>query len=78
MTERGITDDAFENALGGVRALLLEEGDLVGHASVVQRRDFMIMKTLTHFPRAESFTIMEVTGCGGRSRPRGGRARRRD
>ena len=34
----GITDDAFENALGGVHALLLEDGDLVGHASVVQRR----------------------------------------
>jgi aminoglycoside 2'-N-acetyltransferase I len=34
----GISDDAFENALGGVHALLVEEGELVGHASVVQRR----------------------------------------
>jgi len=34
----GISDDAFENALGGVHALVVEEGELVGHGSVVQRR----------------------------------------
>jgi aminoglycoside 2'-N-acetyltransferase I len=34
----GISDDTFENALGGVHALLLEDGELVGHGSVVQRR----------------------------------------
>jgi aminoglycoside 2'-N-acetyltransferase I len=30
-------DEAFENALGGMHALLVEEGELIGHASVVQR-----------------------------------------
>jgi aminoglycoside 2'-N-acetyltransferase I len=29
---------AFDNALGGMHALVLEEGELIGHASVVQRR----------------------------------------
>lgn len=33
-----VSDDTFENVLGGVHALLIEDGDLVGHASVVQRR----------------------------------------
>ena len=27
----GISDDAFDNALGGVHALLVEDGELVGH-----------------------------------------------
>jgi aminoglycoside 2'-N-acetyltransferase I len=30
-------DEAFEHALGGMHALLFEDGDLIGHASVVQR-----------------------------------------
>ena len=34
----GISDDTFENVLGGVHALVAEEGELVGHGSVVQRR----------------------------------------
>ena len=32
------SDDAFENALGGMHALVFEDGELIGHASVVQRR----------------------------------------
>jgi aminoglycoside 2'-N-acetyltransferase I len=34
----GLTENAFENVLGGVHALLHEDGELIGHASVVQRR----------------------------------------
>ena len=34
----GVSDDTFENVLGGVHALVMEEGELVGHGSVVQRR----------------------------------------
>jgi aminoglycoside 2'-N-acetyltransferase I len=34
----GVCDDTFENVLGGVHALAVEEGELVGHGSVVQRR----------------------------------------
>ena len=30
--------DDWEHALGGVHALLSEDGELIGHASVVQRR----------------------------------------
>ena len=33
-----MTEDAYENVLGGVHALLFENGELIGHASVVQRR----------------------------------------
>jgi aminoglycoside 2'-N-acetyltransferase I len=33
-----LTDDDWEHALGGVHALMWEDGRLVGHASVVQRR----------------------------------------
>jgi aminoglycoside 2'-N-acetyltransferase I len=33
-----VSDDTFENVLGGVHALVVEEGELVGHGSVVQRR----------------------------------------
>jgi aminoglycoside 2'-N-acetyltransferase I len=32
----GIRDDTFENVLGGVHALVVEDGELVGHGSVVQ------------------------------------------
>ena len=34
----GVSDDTFDNALGGVHALVLEDGELIGHGSVVQRR----------------------------------------
>lgn len=34
----GISEDTFENVLGGVHAMVVEEGELVGHGSVVQRR----------------------------------------
>ena len=34
----GVSDDTFDNALGGVHALVLEDGKLIGHGSVVQRR----------------------------------------
>jgi aminoglycoside 2'-N-acetyltransferase I len=34
----GFSDDAFENALGGMHTLVFEDGELIGHASVVQRR----------------------------------------
>lgn len=32
------TDDTFGNVLGGVHALILEDAELIAHASVVQRR----------------------------------------
>jgi aminoglycoside 2'-N-acetyltransferase I len=32
------SDDAFENVLGGIHTLVFEDGQLIGHASVVQRR----------------------------------------
>ncbi len=34
----GVTDDDLEHALGGVHAMLWEGHELIGHASVVQRR----------------------------------------
>jgi len=34
----GVSDDTFENVLGGSHAMVLEDGALIGHASVVQRR----------------------------------------
>jgi aminoglycoside 2'-N-acetyltransferase I len=33
-----LTDDDWEHALGGMHALLWEEDELIGHASVIQRR----------------------------------------
>ena len=33
-----VSDDTFENVLGGMHALVLEDQELTGHASVVQRR----------------------------------------
>jgi len=33
-----MTDQDWEHALGGVHALVWEEGELIGHASVIQRR----------------------------------------
>ena len=34
----GVSDDTFDNVLGGVHALILEDGELIGHGSVLQRR----------------------------------------
>jgi aminoglycoside 2'-N-acetyltransferase I len=34
----GVSDDIFDNALGGVHALIFEDGELIAHGSVVQRR----------------------------------------
>ncbi|MGN6793461.1 MAG: GNAT family N-acetyltransferase [Streptosporangiaceae bacterium] len=34
----GVSDDTYENVLGGMHALVIEDGELIGHASVVQRR----------------------------------------
>ena len=33
-----VSDDTFDNVLGGVHALILEDGELIAHGSVVQRR----------------------------------------
>jgi len=33
-----LSDDDWEHALGGVHALVWEDGELVGHAALVQRR----------------------------------------
>jgi aminoglycoside 2'-N-acetyltransferase I len=33
-----VSDDTFDNVLGGVHALIFEDGDLIGHGSVIQRR----------------------------------------
>ena len=33
-----VSDDTFNNVLGGVHALILEDGELIGHGSVIQRR----------------------------------------
>ena len=33
-----VRDETFENVLGGVHALVVEDGELIGHGSVVQRR----------------------------------------
>lgn len=34
----GVSDDTFENTLGGMHALLFDDNELIGHASVLQRR----------------------------------------
>jgi aminoglycoside 2'-N-acetyltransferase I len=34
----GVSDDTFDNTLGGVHALIVEDGELIAHGSVVQRR----------------------------------------
>lgn len=33
-----LTDDDWDHSLGGIHALVWEDGELIGHASVVQRR----------------------------------------
>jgi aminoglycoside 2'-N-acetyltransferase I len=42
----GVSDDTFDNALGGVHALIVEDGELIGHGSVVQRRMLHAGRTL--------------------------------
>jgi aminoglycoside 2'-N-acetyltransferase I len=34
----GVSDDTFDNTLGGVHTLIFEDGELIAHGSVVQRR----------------------------------------
>jgi aminoglycoside 2'-N-acetyltransferase I len=34
----GVSDDTFDNVLGGIHALVLDGAELIGHASIVQRR----------------------------------------
>ena len=34
----GVSEDTYENVLGGIHALVIEDGVLIGHASVVERR----------------------------------------
>ncbi len=34
----GVSDDTFDNVLGGMHTLVFEDGELIGHASVIQRR----------------------------------------
>src|SRR2546428_13820234 len=65
--EGDMTDHDFEHALGGVHALVWEGTELIGHASVIQRR-------LVHGGRA--LPPGYVGGVGGApDRPRGGAGR---
>ena len=58
------TDHDWEHALGGVHALLWEAGELIGHASVVQRR-------LLHGGRALRAGYVEGVGVRADRRRRG-------
>jgi aminoglycoside 2'-N-acetyltransferase I len=58
------TEDALDNALGGLHALVLDGGDLVGHASVVQRR-------LLHGGRALRTGYIEAVAVRADQRRRG-------
>ena len=60
----GISDDTFDNALGGVHTLVIEEGELVGHGSVVQRR-------VLHAGRALRTGYVEGVAVRGDRRRRG-------
>ena len=59
-----LTDDDWEHALGGVHVLLSDDGELVGHASVVQRR-------LLHGGRALRTGYVEGVGVRADRRGRG-------
>jgi aminoglycoside 2'-N-acetyltransferase I len=59
-----ITDDDWEHALGGVHALVWEGDELIGHASVVQRR-------LLHGGRALRSGYVEAVGVRANRRRRG-------
>jgi aminoglycoside 2'-N-acetyltransferase I len=58
------SDHDWEHSLGGVHALAWEDGELVGHASVVQRR-------LLHGGRALRAGYVEGVGVSERRRGRG-------
>ena len=62
--EGELTDHDWEHALGGVHALAWEDGELVGHASVIQRR-------LLHAGRALRAGYVEGVGVRARHRRRG-------
>ena len=62
--EGDMSDDDWEHALGGVHALIWEGDDLVGHASVVQRR-------LLHRGRALRTGYVEGVGVRADRRRRG-------
>jgi aminoglycoside 2'-N-acetyltransferase I len=59
-----MTDQDWEHALGGLHALVWEEGELVGHASLVQRR-------LLHQGRALRAGYVEGVGVRADRRRRG-------
>ena len=59
-----MSDDDWEHALGGVHALAWEDAELVGHASVVQRR-------LIHGGRALRTAYVEGVGVRADRRRRG-------
>ena len=59
-----LDDDDWEHALGGVHALAWDDGELVGHASVVQRR-------LLHRGRALRAGYVEGVGVRADRRRRG-------
>jgi aminoglycoside 2'-N-acetyltransferase I len=62
--EGDFDDDDWEHALGGMHALLSEQGALIGHASLVQRR-------LLHGGRALRAGYVEGVGVRGDVRRRG-------
>ncbi|MBV8989512.1 MAG: GNAT family N-acetyltransferase [Solirubrobacterales bacterium] len=62
--EDRMTDDDWDHALGGIHALVWEEGQLIGHASVVQRR-------LLHNGRALRAGYVEAVAVRGDRRRRG-------
>jgi len=62
--EGDMTDHDFEHALGGVHALVWEGTELIGHASVIQRR-------LVHGGRALRTGYVEVVGVRADRRGRG-------
>jgi aminoglycoside 2'-N-acetyltransferase I len=62
--EGDMSDDDWEHALGGMHALVWEDGELVGHASVVQRR-------ILHGGRALRAGYVEAVGVHASHRGRG-------
>jgi aminoglycoside 2'-N-acetyltransferase I len=62
--EGDIDEQDWEHALGGVHALAFEDGELVGHASVIQRR-------LLHAGRALRAGYVEGVGVRAQHRRRG-------
>ena len=62
--EGDIEESDWEHALGGIHSLAYEDGELVGHASVVQRR-------LIHDGRALRTGYVEAVGVRAHARRRG-------